>query len=805
MDASPLPTLQNGSAQSPDLVSVVASEETLCDRSHPSVNDDSDCSGKSVESACIKSPDPTDVDSPNTDTSSESSDAETSGDEAHACEPSDGNADMDEELYPGSKITRAESILLIMGHSLRHDASKEATESLLQLLRAHLPEKTELPCSKYKFFRHFSSPESAKNRDLYCSNCCNYIGTAEMASTVFCEHCNVHHDISALLKSSSYFFSFNIESQICDILKTAEVVPAQSSPSFDVTDITTGIGYRSIPMGPNDVSLTFNTDGVPLFESSKFGFWPLLAQINELTYKDRVQRLVLAGLWFGPKKPVMNTFLLPFVKSLNVLSSTGMTWEDSHGQKKNMKVFPGPCTVDSVARCEVMGMTQFNGKYGCAWCEHPGDVIAKGNGHCRVYPVSTSSIKLRTNESFQHHAQKARRKQEQVSRGIKATSVLTLLNHFDFPTGFVVDYMHAVCAGFVKATTLLWLNSKRCRSFKLRLHLSELNEKLLSLQPIWEISRLPRSLNDLKHWKCADWRNWLLFYSPIVLAGYVPEKNYRHWVSFVDIMYYLLSDCVALDRLNIMKNEMVKFVKEYQELYGITNMTYNAHLLLHLVDTVKHWGPLWAHSMFGFESMNGKLVKMVKGTRYPEKQIIDKFFLMQALPTLWSNVARENAHTQNLFKAQMKGYELRKRSVQNGTTTFYGKAVRSADGTHFRKMSIGNVAYCTADLDRSRRVNSFVIINGLFGRLRDISVYCSQGHEQCACLKETVLSVQVYIVKHNMLEVFCKDEPYHFVKVESTAEIKRVSLVSVEKCLALASDGDLFICRVNEKFLAEAT
>ncbi|KAL3184660.1 hypothetical protein MRX96_005991 [Rhipicephalus microplus] len=86
LDASPLPTLQNGSAQSPDLVSVVASEETLCDRSHPPVNDDSDCSGKSVESACIKSPDPTDVDSPNTDTSSESSDAETSGDEAHALE-----------------------------------------------------------------------------------------------------------------------------------------------------------------------------------------------------------------------------------------------------------------------------------------------------------------------------------------------------------------------------------------------------------------------------------------------------------------------------------------------------------------------------------------------------------------------------------------------------------------------------------------------------------------------------------------------------------------------------------------------
>lgn len=710
---------------------------------------------------------------------------------------------QNQELYPGSKITKAESILLIMGHSLRHDVSKEATESLLHLLHAHLPEETVLPCSKHSFFKHFSSPESEKIRHFYCSNCYSYMGATE-CTTILCEHCSVNHDISALVKSSSYFFSLSIESQICDILKTTKVMPAQPS-FFDVTDIVTGVAYRNIPMGPDDVSLTFNTDGVPLFESSKFGIWPILAQINELTYKDRIQRLVLAGLWFGSKKPVMNTFLLPFVKSMNALSTTGITWEDSCGQEKTTKVFPGPCTVDSVARCEVMGMTQFNGKYGCAWCEHPGEVVAKGNGHCRAYPVSTCAPKLRTNESFLHHAQKARTKQEKVSRGVKTTSVLMLLTYFNFSSGFVVDYMHAVCAGFVKATTLLWLNSKRCRSFNIRTRLNEVNEKLLHLQPIWEISRLPRSLKDLKHWKCADWRNWLLFYSPVVLSGYIPERNYRHWVSFVDIMHYLLSDCIALDKLSIVQNEMKKFVKGYQELCGITNMTYNAHLLLHLVDTVKHWGPLWAHSMFPFESMNGKLVKMVKGTRYPERQIIDKFFLMQALPVLWNNAAKGNVCIQTLFKTQIKGYVLRKRFVQNGATTFYGKIVQGADGAHFRKMSLGNITLCTADLDKSRRMNSYVVINGFFGRLRDIIAVCSQGHKQCACLKEVVLSVQVCIPQHNMLAVFCKEELYHFVKVECTTEIKRVPLVSVEKCLALVCDRDLFLCKVNEKFLAEAT
>ncbi|XP_049520158.1 uncharacterized protein LOC125944135 [Dermacentor silvarum] len=64
--------------------------------------------------------------------------------------------ELDEDLFPGSKVTRAESLLMVMAHSLRHGTSKEATESLLQLLSAHLPEGVAYPTSKYTFFRHFS-------------------------------------------------------------------------------------------------------------------------------------------------------------------------------------------------------------------------------------------------------------------------------------------------------------------------------------------------------------------------------------------------------------------------------------------------------------------------------------------------------------------------------------------------------------------------------------------------------------------------------------------------------------------------
>lgn len=36
-----------------------------------------------------------------------------------------------------------------------------------------------------------------------------------------------------------------------------------------------------------NISVIFNTDGVPVFKSSGFSFWPLYLFINELPYKTR--------------------------------------------------------------------------------------------------------------------------------------------------------------------------------------------------------------------------------------------------------------------------------------------------------------------------------------------------------------------------------------------------------------------------------------------------------------------------------------------------------------------------------------
>lgn len=47
----------------------------------------------------------------------------------------------------------------------------------------------------------------------------------------------------------------------------------------------------------------------------------------------------------------------------------------------------------------------------------------------------------------------------------------------------------------------------------------------------------------------------------------------------------------------------------------------NVHMLRHIPDCVRNWGPMWAYSCFSFESQNGHLKKLYHGTRCMNVQV----------------------------------------------------------------------------------------------------------------------------------------------------------------------------------------
>ena len=65
-------------------------------------------------------------------------------------------------------------------------------------------------------------------------------------------------------------------------------------------------------------------------------------------------------------------------------------------------------------------------------------------------------------------------------------------------------------------------------------------------------------------------------------------------------------------------------------------MTINVHSLLHLVEDVRNLGPLWCHSCFIFENMNGVLKALFHGSQQVNKQVhLLVTFLSAALQSHW--------------------------------------------------------------------------------------------------------------------------------------------------------------------------
>ena len=83
------------------------------------------------------------------------------------------------------------------------------------------------------------------------------------------------------------------------------------------------------------------------------------------------------------------------------------------------------------------------------------------------------------------------------------------------------------------------------------------------------------------------------------------------------------------------------------ELYGQDSSTANAHFLTHLPRYVRLWGPLWTHSAFGFESMNGHLQNNIHSRTQVHKQLVFSVEVNQALQRLHAHLA-ENEEEKHL-------------------------------------------------------------------------------------------------------------------------------------------------------------
>ena len=197
---------------------------------------------------------------------------------------------------------------------------------------------------------------------------------------------------------------------------------------------------------------------------------------------------------------------------------------------------------------------------------------------------------------------------------------------FNMVWGFPLEYIHGILLGVVKYLFEIWMNGKSNWHFTAEQH-RQLNEIITKILPTQEIHFLSRSFSDKAKWKASEWLSWLLYKHGLPCLQYIlPDTKSRtdpktginvieHVYLLVRSVFTLLGNTITELELEQCEYDILRFVGEYEMLYGISNKTFNVHTLLHLVHSVRMSGPLWATSAFPFEDGIFYLKKRVTGPK----------------------------------------------------------------------------------------------------------------------------------------------------------------------------------------------
>ncbi|KAL7292310.1 hypothetical protein TKK_0013915 [Trichogramma kaykai] len=382
----------------------------------------------------------------------------------------DENTDSyDELLYARAPITVAESMLSILSLAHRFNITGTLMSSILSLIELHCIKPNNCIPSIYKLKKIFENIDKSIRRHAYCSNC------ESLIEDDFCQICNVQST------DSNYFIEIPIISQLESMFKRPQFLELlqyrfhrvkENEENYE--DLYDGSIYKSLPVdftdNPNNVTFTWNSDGFPLFKSSK----------------------CIAGMWFGSKKPAVNLFLSVFEPDLQNLFNGVNFSVPNEDQKVKVRGLIACGTCDLPAKAIFLNLQQYNGKNGCPHCEI--ETIKIDNKY-QTYPY-IENIVLRTTDSTNAYAKDAVRLQKPVC-GVKGPSYLKIIA-YDFMNGTNIDSMHCVYQGVTKKLMCVWFDPDNFRNLygqkfstcniHLLLHLSNDVEKF---GPLWALNCFP--------------------------------------------------------------------------------------------------------------------------------------------------------------------------------------------------------------------------------------------------------------------------------------------------------------------------
>ncbi|KAE8738535.1 hypothetical protein FOCC_FOCC015979, partial [Frankliniella occidentalis] len=451
----------------------------------------------------------------------------------------------------------------------------------------------------------------------------NLDGTA-LDSTDKCPNQKKHKNKTQV----SYFLEIPLEHQIRTLFKRkgfadnilSRLTRKKEHPN-NIEDIYDGQLYKELvdsgffSENKYNFTLTWNSDGVPVFNSSKTSMWPIYFVINELPFKLRFKKsnVLLGGIWYG-SKPIYSKMLEPFLSSLSTLRRGLDIQLNEPNEEVTVQGVLLAGTADLPAKADFMGIKHSGGSCSCTVCKIEGKSV-KANQE-----IQTKSVVLEDGDSTESENETSEKNKPKKSK----------------KTGTSVKQ---------KRVGSVWV-FPYSNSLDLRRHeeTETAGEQALDLR-----SKARDPDRDKVHVLGVKWPTYLSKIMPDMIRGMgiddlhhsyhgVGHKLLELWTlpKYKSMPWSISSRIDLID--DRMQKELDTFVRQFQELYGERHMTINIHNTLHLCFVVNNLGPMRCFSCFPFESLNGEMLKMIHGTKYVQIQLANCAYLVLSFPNEISNL-----------------------------------------------------------------------------------------------------------------------------------------------------------------------
>lgn len=696
----------------------------------------------------------------------------------------------------------------LVSYILKYNLSASAGKDLLQLLKTLCPESEYF--TKLKYDEMFSNiSENEPEVVHYCCLCNNRFPDDPdvfLCSIGDCSGLRYTGPLSSQMVTNRqprcFFIIADVESQLRSLVernniwnelqKTKQSVNARTP---HISDIIDGEAYlKHCQPGEclhseNAFSAIFNTDGVPLFSSSKVKLWPIFICINELPPAKRFARenTILAALWQGKDKPPFFQYIAAFGDAVSKLHSEGISVQPPGLLTTvNIRLTVLLASVDLQAKAYVANMTMHNGDYGCITCEERGLNVKQGKGSSHYYPYRPIEQKppMRESDDLKYVKGVQASRKDRIM-GICGHSGLLALDFFDMVQGVVPDYMHGVLLGVTKTLMSKWFSSTQSgKPFFIGKHLNQIAKRMGRIQPPDYIERLPRNLEkNYTHFKATELQTWLLYYALPSLKGFLPDVYLEHFACLSEGIHILLRDKISQLDLDRAETLLERFYKDFSQLYGEGSCGLNVHNIgSHLVYYVRLWGPLFCWSCFGFEDSNAELLNAAHGTGCVLKPVLK---MKHAQFKIWSldiHSCEEGPETQFLSQMVPK-WRKRWQNLKKCQNCYISGAATSCDFENLDREFILNKtrAVSIKDLKKVKRVK----VNSQYLYSKEYSRMNKRICHVVLCKNNNCYSVEYFILNEisgtvyavgNLLEVqepqhICQGAGHHLLEVKLTLDV----------------------------------